>query len=811
MTPILGAQRLSRRSLHVVIAPCALVVLVVGAIESARSGEAGSDTANVGELQEIIVSAQKREESINKVPISVAVFGRDEMQQRNIKDLADVAAAAPGVDFQNQGTFIDLSVRGIYSGVSGASTTGIYLDDVPVQVRLDGGVVVATNTTPLVFDLDRVEVLRGPQGTLFGAGAEGGAIRFIQAQPSLTQFSGYTRAGLGTTDGGGASYEMGAAYGGPLIENELGFRVSAWHGRDGGYIEHNSAIAGGAQYNDSGWRASDVLRVALTYAPLDTLKITPSIFYQRIHWNDEPTFDPGTSNSPDVMTANWSSLNPTYSNVAAGRLVFQGFSLQPSDDKLFLPSLKIEEKWANIEFTSSTSYMNRNYNGEQDFTTPMSLFVGLPWPTTAQAAAQSYTPSTFNVFTQELRAQSANADQRLQWTFGLFYNDARQRNVQYLVSPYFPTQVFQATGQSVQQAFGQPMLPGGVSIYENEPDTDTQVAAYGQITYQLFRHVGLLAGARVARETDKYSIYVNGPLNGPNTTAFSGKEQETAVDPKYGVNVQLDENNLLYVSAAKGDRIGGVNPPPYDFPACIAALAALGYANASALSTYKGDSLWSYEIGSKNRLFGGRLQLQGSVFHIDWNDVQQNQNVPTCQEGFTTNRGKATSNGFDLQAEALVTDALKLGVSVGYTNARNATTIISGGNPVISKGEQINPLSSPWIVVPTAEYNFTIAGGHKGYLRVQDTYHSKNPGPYNPNTDPSNPAYIAYFIPNPSYNQLDIHLGTTWNGWDASVYALNAFNSHPLLENESQYPATFVGSVFTLRPLTIGVTTMYHW
>ena len=811
MSSVFGARRSLRCSLHAVFVPCALLILSFGRIESASSGETGNDAANSGELQEIIVSAQKRDESINKVPISVDVFGRDEMQQRNMKDMADVAAATPGVDYQNEGTFNDFAIRGISASISGASTTGIYLDDVPVAIRLDSGVVVATNTTPLVFDLDRVEVLRGPQGTLFGAGAEGGAIRFIQAQPSLTEFSGYTRAGVGTTDGGGASYEMGAAYGGPIVENELGFRVSAWHGLDGGYIDHDSAIPGGANYNNSGWRDSDVLRAAVTYAPLDSLRITPSVFYQRIHWNDEPTFDPGSSTSPDVMTANWSSLNPTYSNVEAGRLVFQGLLLQPSTDTLTLPSLKIEEKFADIDFTSSTSYMNRRYNGEQDFTTPMTQFVGLSWPLTVQAAAESYTPSTFNVFTQELRAQSANVDQRLQWTFGLFYNDARQRNIQYLVSPYFPTQVLQAFGQSVQQVFGQPMLPGGVSIYENEPDTDTQMAAYGQVTYQLIQHVSLLAGARVARETDKYSIYINGPLNGPTTTSFSGTEQQTVVDPKYGVNVQLDENNLLYVSAAKGDRIGGVNPPPYDFPACTAALAALGYANASALATYKGDSLWSYEVGSKNRLLDGRLQMQGSLFHIDWNDVQQNQNVPTCQEGFTTNRGKATSNGFDFQAEALITDGLKLGLSVGYTNARDATTIISGGNPVIAKGEQINPYSAPWIVVPTAEYNFKIADGHKGYLRLQDTYHSKNPGPYNPNTNPANPAYIAYFIPNPSYNQLDLHLGTTWSGWDASVYALNALNSHPLLYNQSQDPSTFVGSAFTLRPLTIGITTMYHW
>ena len=265
------------------------------------------------------MTAEKREENIEKVPISVSVLSRDQMMQRNITDMADVAAVTPGVDFQNQGSTIALSIRGISSGISGYSTTGIYLDDVPVQIRLDNGIVPGTNTTPLVFDLDRVEVLKGPQGTLFGAGAEGGTIRFIQAQPSLTESSGYARAGIGTTDNGGASYEMGAAFGGPIIQDELGFRVSAWHERQGGYIEHDSAIPGGADYSYSGWRDADVLRAALTFAPVSGLKITPSMFYQHTYWNDVPTFDPGSPSSPDPMIQNWSSLNPTLTNLDCGK------------------------------------------------------------------------------------------------------------------------------------------------------------------------------------------------------------------------------------------------------------------------------------------------------------------------------------------------------------------------------------------------------------------------------------------------------------------------------------------------------------
>jgi iron complex outermembrane recepter protein len=347
-------------------------------------------------------------------------------------------------------------------------------------------------------------------------------------------------------------------------------------------------------------------------------------------------------------------------------------------------------------------------------------------------------------------------------------------------------------------------------LTENEPVSDTQIATFGQITFRVIDHVSLIAGVRVARETDKYAIYNNGPLNGPVPTSFSGEQQQTVVDPKYGINFQLDDDNLLYISAAKGDRIGGVNAPFYSFGACSAALAALGYSNG-APSTFQGDSLWSYELGSKNRLFGGRLQLETSAFHIKWSDIQQIVQVPACGEGFTSNLGKAVSNGFDFQAAAQATDSVKLGLSMGYTHAKNATTIVSGGNVVVANGQQINPYSSPWIVVPSAEYDFELGDAHKAYIRVDDTYHSKNPGPYQPTTDTTSPTYNAYFLPNPGYNQLNLHVGTTWSGWDLSVYALNVLNSHPLLYNDQLQPFTFYGSSFTIRPLTIGFTSEYRW
>lgn len=195
---------------------------------------AADPTGGPEQLQEIVATAQKRAEDVDRVPISVAVFDNASFDRLSIQNIGDVADRSPGVDYQVTGPKNLLAIRGIYSG-GGAATTAIYIDDVPVQVRV-GIVGLIGATLPAAFDLDRVEVLRGPQGTLFGSSAEGGAIRFITPEPSLTQYSAYSRADIGDTDNGAPSFEAGAAFGGPIVNDQLGFRISAWHRLDGGSV-----------------------------------------------------------------------------------------------------------------------------------------------------------------------------------------------------------------------------------------------------------------------------------------------------------------------------------------------------------------------------------------------------------------------------------------------------------------------------------------------------------------------------------------------------------------------------------------------
>src|SRR5882762_9628769 len=177
---------------------------------SANEATTAAEPAAAGGLEEIVVTATRREENISKVPISVTAFNEDMIDQRGIKDFQDIVRFTPGVSIDSSGTNA-ISIRGISSS-GGAGTTGIYIDDTPIQMRALG--FNPDDTLPKTFDLDRVEVLRGPQGTLFGAGSEGGTVRYIITQPSVTEESPYVRSEVPSTRGGEPRYEAGIAHGG---------------------------------------------------------------------------------------------------------------------------------------------------------------------------------------------------------------------------------------------------------------------------------------------------------------------------------------------------------------------------------------------------------------------------------------------------------------------------------------------------------------------------------------------------------------------------------------------------------------------
>src|ERR1700722_2533297 len=283
----------------------------------AASMAAGADVEATpgGGLEEIVVTATRRTERLQDVPVSVLAFSQEKMDSQGLKNVDDLARLSPGLNFQRNGMSSagnyndegsDINIRGVDS-TAGTSTTGIYIDDTPIQTRHIG--FGSINAFPALFDLDRVEVLRGPQGTLFGAGAEGGVVRFIAPEPNLTKSTGYVKSDFSITDGGSPSYSEGAAVGAPIIDDVLAFRVSVSYERDGGWVDRTSytlsppgaanvfggaptptPINGSTTDPNANWSETTTARLAVTWKVTDALEITPSVYYQRYYINDTAAY-----------------------------------------------------------------------------------------------------------------------------------------------------------------------------------------------------------------------------------------------------------------------------------------------------------------------------------------------------------------------------------------------------------------------------------------------------------------------------------------------------------------------------------------
>jgi iron complex outermembrane receptor protein len=763
--------------------------------ESAEKAIDSDAAEGDSKLEEIVVTATRQARLLSTVPISASAFSRKNLDVQGVNQIDDIALITPGVTFTrgNSGT-TQIAIRGISSD-SGASTTGVYIDDTPVQSRVIG--FSSTTVFPNVFDLERVEILRGPQGTLFGAGSEGGTVRFITPQPSLTDFTDYTRAELGFTEHGDPSFEVRAAIGGPIVEDTLGFRVSASYRRDGGYTNRVERFGGALIAQDDDWQNSYNARVAFALQPLEHLLITPSFYYQNIYINDSQTY--------------WEYL----SNPAQGHFNNGAPVTAPFQATSYLPALNLNYASDYFTITSNTSFYEQDNRNNRDLSAliPNDLGVMLspthPVPGYPDYRSQDLFITSQKAFTEEIRVQSNDLDSRFTWVAGVFYQHEHQSSDQYVpdTPASFNRLVEAALGGTTQQIFGMGLAAGMYSYRSLINSIDRQLAGFGEVNLKVVGGLTVTAGLRVERSTFSFTNRSDGPFNG-GLTVVNGNESETPVIPKYGVSYQLSPGNLVYATAAKGFRTGGANAA---IPSrCDADLASLGY--TSAPNSYKSDSVWSYEVGSKNRLLGGRVRLESSVFDIKWSGIQEQVILGTgCGLNFVANLGKATSKGFDLQGEFLVTDHLTTGLALGYNRAAFDQSLLSPPDPVtgirpvlVRAGDSLGV--NPWTVAMNAQYNFT-AWGHNGYVRVDDQFASRQSSP-TAAEDRGNQTYASGLIELPRTNLLAIRLGARLkNGVDLSLFAKNVFDSHPVLSrNQTGSNLDLIYADRTFRPRTIGIT-----
>jgi iron complex outermembrane receptor protein len=783
----------------------ACVLLATHAI-AADASDSSAPTEQANTLDDIVVTAQRREERLDKVPISVTAFSQKTMDDFHIQTFSDLASIVPGLIVSTPTAGAqdnsDVAIRGIFSG-GNAPTTQFYIDETPVAIRTLPAGGPSGSPHPLIFDLDRVEVLRGPQGTLFGSSAMGGAIRYLTPQPSLTDSGGYSKVDVGYTDRGEPNYEVGVAYGAPVVSGTAGFRVSGWFQSEGGFIDKENPFTGEILKRNANSSDSYVIRPAFTWAPTENLKVTPALFLQHVHQQDPSTY--------------WKNYLP---NPEEGAHV-SGAIPEPLTDDLRVSSLAIKYDFAGLSFQSDTSYLDRQSHAIDDFThATEAIFAGTPFvPGLSNSYSNYFDDHTFtHAWQQEFRLSSQDPSSRVSWVAGAYYRHAVQGLQQTLPGSLDPlTQAI--AGENTFQFTGNQnyTLNGQVdNAYTSFQTTDVSEAVFGEITVAIVSRLKANVGVRVEHSVVEHQHQISaGPTNGLTYADQHLADQVgNPVTPKVGLTYQYTDDDMVYVSAAKGYRAGGGNgATAIGNPLCSPSLTALGL--TAVPNSFSSDSLWSYEIGAKDSLFNRRLAIQASAFYIDWTNIQTQVNLPSCAENFTANRGKAVSQGFDLQVAAIVVDGLKLGANVGYTDAHYPNAAFgapsNGVTPLLNAAGDKLANVLPWTASANVEYSRDVSplwAGARSYIRVDYRWLSAA-NALNPNAAGYDPLTGPY--QNPAYDILNIRLGILHEGLDLSAYVNNATKSDPVLAYTHDISGDPMIYGSAIRPLTVGVTAMYRF
>jgi iron complex outermembrane recepter protein len=732
-------------------------------------------------LAEVVVTAQKVTENLREVPISVSVVNEAELQNQHITDIADLTRTVPNFSFTSNGNpgGAILEMRGI-SSAAGASPVAIYLDDVSITQRTTSGSV--GQPEPVLLDIQQVEVLRGPQGTLYGASAEAGVLKFRTNPVDLNASEGSALAEVSGTEHGGLNYRANGVFNAPIVEGSLGVRFAAESDRNSGFIDRVSEDGAllGTRINDN---ESSVARMSVESKPSEQLTVIASLFYQR-------------------------SIYGSTNTVTLGLPALETNNVVPDNgaNTLIVPSLTISYDTGWADFTSVTSDYTRNAPFNYDGTVFNSVYIAQCYleglcgspplldlhgnQSGAQIAALP-SPGIDGFFTrqfsQELRLNSkpyASGGSPLTWVAGVYYQESTDRLSDYEYIPGFNTVFSSLYGTpALNGLFGGP-LPDDLVFFGGYRFVEKQYSEFGDVTFHVNDALRFSAGLRYLTARLNVDRSAGGFFNGGDTSiALASKDH--AVTPKFSIEYDLNQQATGYVTASKGFRLGGPNTPVISF--CDGDLAQLGLTAAPA--SYGHDSLWNYEFGIKARPTA-RLSINSAIFYDKWSQLQQSISLPDCGSGFTTNLGAAKAYGAETDVTALILEGLTATLSSGYTHA-NLTEAIPSMD--IRAGSRVEGVPD-WSSNASLEYIRPITASVSGLLRANYSYVGTSHGTL-VSTDPD--------YERPSYDLVGASIGARIGGWEVSLFAKNLFNNQKIYQTPSHADVP-LGLVLT--PRIIGVT-----
>lgn len=673
---------------------------------------------------DIVVTATKRSATLKDTPLAVSALSGAALQQANVTSIANLTYIDPAVQIQNKGAGdTQIIIRGIQS--AGASLVSVYMDEAVItgsDFNGDGG-----RQSPLAFyDIDRVEILKGPQGTLFGSGSMAGSVRIIANKPTNDYSFKLSASGEGGS-GSNARYETYGVANIPIVEDKLALRVTAWDVDGGGYLDRKSDSSPRTASNTNDEHAKGA-RAILAWHVTPDFTITATGIAQSLKVDDADNY-----------------------TKSKGAYVIGTPTLGSWDEHNYLGSLVGEYRFPIGTITATSSYYKQKLFDRGD-TTPTAKLFGLT------DGYQINEGQDRSVWSSELRFAST-LEGPLQFVGGLFYE--RDRDLEQNVIGRASANgnlACKLYADCVDVGLASDLLFARALKHDND-----QIAVFGQADYNITRKLTLTVGIRRYRakidwdetsyqklRTSLLAAVQTAPIN---TLNDSEKQHNTSYN--FSIGWRPTPQASFYARAASGFRLGGINS------------LSSRELDSSVPVGYKSDSLWNYEVGGKFSFFDRRLTINTALYYIDWSGQQVSQITASGVTSYIANAGKSNVKGIEFQFSARPVRGLTLGGGVTYTDSRltedqpTASTDAAAGRD----GDRI-PYVPKWSWSGQAEYETSVGSG-VAYADTTFNYRGKSYTDFNQN---------GTYIPVMQYFRADASVGYRWHGWDASVFVKNLTN-----------------------------------
>ncbi|MFZ5607984.1 MAG: TonB-dependent receptor [Pseudomonadota bacterium] len=732
---------------------------------------AAAQDEDISAMEEIIVTASKRgAQSLQDAPIAIQAFNEDMIEDLGAVEFTDLAAYVPSLVFQDLGPGDrEYIIRGINS--RGTATTGVYYDEAVITAnnKQDGG---GRQADIELHDMERVEILKGPQGTLYGASSQSGTIRFLPRMPNLSAFEGRVEGTASSTEKGTGNYQVNAMLNAPVIQDKLALRAVGWVTREGGFIDNARLGLKNINSNDV-----DGIRLALRFAPSERLALTGAFVFQERDVGGSSRFNLG-------------ALQPAYRQFLIGfdfpvfpvaDLSSQDFTVNAWNENLKLYSIKAEYDAGFGDILLTSNYFTRAIQYRFDSTQILLFFADAFELPILATPALTFEPQSRDQWSNEIRFSSKFAGP-FNFVAGAFYMAEKAD---------FEVQVVAANELGFPSGPFDPATdffigPPGAAIFGRQKTDDfDQFAFFGEAVYDLSERLQFLAGIRyfeaeitsAARQTKPFFGFP--PSDNPAFAVPPTTQSKTTF--RFGVNYRLNEDALLYALASSGFRIGGTNDN------------AINPGNVEVPLTFDPDSLWNYEAGWKTSWLGQRLTFNGAVYFIRWDNMQVGDFNPSSPFNFVQNAGKASVDGIEAEMRARPMSGLDLYLGASWQNAR-LTQDFPAGEVLGLKGDRV-PNVAKFQASASAQYSWPLMADMNGVARMDFSYLGDR--------DTLFRAADSLNVRLQGYALINAKIGVEGERWQANLFVRNLTDKRAQVDaiNSSQDPLAYV----TVRPRTFGV------